>query len=186
MRKLRILFLITAIFTASSTLIAQSTTDIAQIINKFVSSNSTGGVGWSFFKDNYRVKRYDDSLVLDGDRFKVRFSSLLTMDGKPIFNTELGDAGNWGLTLYGARVGAHTLYIETFLIYKDPNDVIDYLTRKLSMRKFRTTEDDGYSSFSAIYTAKGSYIEISYSMGASGCGDISIYVTKDLKDLNKL
>lgn len=183
MRKVKVLILIAVLFTAVSNVSAQSTTDIAQIINKFVSNNSAGAVGWNFFKDNYRVKRYDDNLVLDGDRFKVRFSSLLTMDGKPIFNTELGDAGNWGLTLYGARVGAHTLYIETFLIYKDPNDVIDYLTRKLSMRKFRTTEDDGYSSFSAIYTAKGSYIEISYSMGASGCGDISIYVTKDLNKL---
>ena len=173
------------LFTASSTLSAQSTTDIAQIINSFVSNNSAGGVGWNFFKDNYRVKRYDDNLVIEGDGFKVRYSSHLTMDGKPVFNTELGDPGNWGITLYGARVGAHVMYIETFFIQKDPNDIIDYLTRKLSMRKFRTIEDDGYSSYSAIYSAKGSYIQIAYSTGATGSGDISIYVTKDLIDLNK-
>lgn len=186
MRKLRAFFLMAVLFTASSTLLAQSTTDIAQIINKFVSTNSAGGVGWNFFKENSRVRRLDNNLVSEGYQSKLRFASSLTMNGSPIFENEIGDAGMWDITLRGARVGAHLLNIDAFLIYKDPEEVIRYLTQKLAMRKTSIPSDHQYYDYSAIYSAKGSYILISYSRGATGCGDISINVAKESNDLKGL
>jgi hypothetical protein len=165
----------------------QSSSDIAQIINTFITNNDDGAVPWSIYNSNDKIRRYDSNLI-DGDilPFKIRFTSILTIDGKPIFKNEIGDDGEWGISLHGARVGAFVLQIETFLIYKDPNEILQYLNQKLYLQELSSQNNDNNSDFSGIYKVKGSYLNCCYSMGATGCGSIVIYVSKDLDDIKNL
>lgn len=169
---------------ASLSISAQLQTDIANVINSFVSGNSSGGVGWDFFKDNPSMKRYDNNLV-EGNEFPymLRFSSILTMNRKAVFKSEIGDDGSWGLALYGARAGAFVLHIETFFIYTDPIDILNYLKSKLILTQVRANNQT-YGGYDAIYKVKGSYMRFVYSMGATGCGPLDIYVAKSLNDIN--
>jgi curved DNA-binding protein CbpA len=166
--------------------LTQPSSDIAQVVNTFISNNKDGVVAWNIFKDNSELQRYDDNLEIgEISSYQLRFSSALTINGKPIFMNEVGDDGEWGISLHGARVGAFILLIETFFYYTDPMETLKYLSTKLSMEQI-LTEYNSSSVFSAIYIAKGSYIKYYYSMGASGCGSLYIYVSKDLEDIRNL
>lgn len=183
MKKTGIIFIALIMASAIS---AQSSSDIAQVINTYITNNQSGGAAWSVFKGNYSLNRIDNNLAESKVMaYQLRFASALTLDGKPIFENEIGDAGKWNIILHGARAGAFMLEINTFLIYKDGNDVIDYLKKKLNMITVRIIEKSN-NDITAIYKAKGSYFKIIYSMGATGCGGISIYISRNLEDVQRM
>lgn len=186
MRNLKFFAIIAILSSISIHVSAQSSSDIAYIINTFVSNNKGGFVDWSIFNDNNKMRRYDRNLV-DSEilPFQFRHKSILTMNGKPIFYNEVGDGGEWSIGLHGARVGASILHIETFFLYKNPQEILQYLSQKLSLQKLSSLNDD-YSDFSVIYKVKSSFLKFSYSVGATGCGFMDIYVSKDLDDIRSL
>lgn len=167
---------------SSSVYVPESSSDIAYIIKTFISQNSDGIAAWNIFNNNNSLSRRDNNIVV-GEilPFQFRFNSILTMNGEPIFENEVGDGGQWGIALHGARVGASILDIQTFLIYQHPDEVITYLKDKLSMDLLGNNP----SEYVSLYSVNDSFLKCYYSFGANS-GSINIYVSKNLEDLQNL
>ncbi len=118
---------------------SQTSSDIASIINTFVTNNTDGFVSWALYKSNKSITQYDTNITEGSfSPNQYRLNANLTMNGKYIFKDEVGNAGEWAISLNGPRVGADILYISSLIFYTHPTDIIDYLKKKLMMSNFKT------------------------------------------------
>lgn len=160
-------------------------TDIAYIINTFISNCSDGYAFWGLYNNNEDIEKYDKNIVSGNiSPYQLRFNGYLTMDGKAIFNDDVGNTGEWCLSLNGPRAGANILYIGSIMLYTHPSLVCDYLKKKLFMSEYSTINKSDFD-YSSIFKVKDFHLKFIYSMG-NNSGSVSIFISKDINEIISL
>ncbi len=160
-------------------------TDIAYIINSFISNNSDGLVSWGLYNNNKNIEKYDTNIVSGNiSPYQLRFNGCLTMNGRAIFKDEVGNTGEWCISLNGPRAGADILYIGSLMLYAHPSSVLSYLKKNLFMSEYQKIENS-YLNYSSIFKAKDLYLKFIYSLGANSA-TVSIYISKDINNIIRL